>query len=171
MSWSDLSLSAKARYNANRRERYSRDPEYRAKVLSRARVQYENNTAYRASAIARSAMRMSDPSLREKQVSYQREWARKRLSSDPEFRAKLVNRKRRLRAPQASPTRPEPVLCECCGRPQKRGGLCLDHCHVTGVFRGWLCVSCNLGIGQLGDNLDGLERALAYLKRADETPA
>lgn len=41
----------------------------------------------------------------------------------------------------------------------------LDHCHATGKFRGWLCRTCNLGIGQLNDNIEGLIRALAYLQK------
>lgn len=63
------------------------------------------------------------------------------------------------------PTRPEPESCECCGARPK-GRLALDHCHTTGAFRGWLCGKCNLSIGCLGDTIEALERALAYLKRA-----
>jgi hypothetical protein len=40
-----------------------------------------------------------------------------------------------------------------------------DHDHRTGKFRGWLCRMCNTAIGALGDDVDGLERALAYLRR------
>jgi hypothetical protein len=53
--------------------------------------------------------------------------------------------------------------CECCGK--QCDPLCLDHCHVTGALRGWLCRNCNAGIGQLGDDLQGVERAVAYLSR------
>ena len=51
-------------------------------------------------------------------------------------------------------------FCDCCGKTSK---LVLDHDHNTGKFRGWLCHSCNIGIGHLGDNIPGLIRALAYL--------
>lgn len=64
------------------------------------------------------------------------------------------------------PLYPPPLACECCGRPPGKLSLALDHCHVTGEFRGWLCTSCNTAIGKLGDNLEGLYRAIAYLKRA-----
>ena len=64
------------------------------------------------------------------------------------------------------PIRPEPEFCECCGKLPERSRLDLDHCHVTGIFRGWLCGSCNRGLGQLGDNLEGLARAAAYLQTA-----
>lgn len=40
----------------------------------------------------------------------------------------------------------------------------IDHCHDTGVVRGVLCSGCNTGIGQLGDNIDGVKRALYYLE-------
>lgn len=61
-------------------------------------------------------------------------------------------------------TRPMPDACECCGRKQKRE-LSLDHCHVTGRFRGWLCAECNLGLGKLGDSIYGLMMAVNYLLR------
>jgi len=65
------------------------------------------------------------------------------------------------------PTRAEPSACECCGRPPRKHSLCVDHCHETGRFRGWLCGMCNTAIGKLGDNVAGLETAIAYLKRAE----
>lgn len=66
-----------------------------------------------------------------------------------------------------TPTRAEPATCECCGRPDRRA-LSLDHCHETGAFRGWLCGACNLGIGKLQDSVEGLQRAIDYLKRSKQ---
>lgn len=63
------------------------------------------------------------------------------------------------------PTRPEPDHCECCGNSDSRA-LCLDHCHETKQFRGWLCNRCNRAIGQLGDNEEALKMALRYLRRS-----
>lgn len=40
--------------------------------------------------------------------------------------------------------------------------LCMDHCHQTGKFRGWLCSNCNLGIGYLKEK--NLEKAILFLK-------
>lgn len=78
-------------------------------------------------------------------------------------RRNTVGDTRRLPAP----TRPCPDKCEICGGTQEQA-LSLDHCHETGVFRGWLCNACNLILGRAGDNLDGVERwtasALRYLK-------
>lgn len=67
------------------------------------------------------------------------------------------------------PTRPDPGICEICGGKNKtERAMALDHDHVTGEFRGWLCYRCNVGIGNLGDSIVGLERALAYLKQAQK---
>ena len=40
----------------------------------------------------------------------------------------------------------------------------LDHTHDgSNTFRGWLCASCNRGIGGLGDDVAGVLNALVYL--------
>lgn len=65
------------------------------------------------------------------------------------------------------PTRPNPEKCENCGRDPGKYGMHVDHCHATGKFRGWLCGKCNMGIGTLGDSIEGLQRAIEYLKRAE----
>jgi hypothetical protein len=63
------------------------------------------------------------------------------------------------------PTHVCPEFCECCGKlPIGKQSLHLDHDHITGKFRGWLCNNCNLGIGKLGDSLEGLNKAMNYLK-------
>lgn len=56
--------------------------------------------------------------------------------------------------------------CEICGlhESQLDKRLHLDHCHATGVFRGFLCSKCNRALGLLGDTADGLARALKYLE-------
>ena len=51
--------------------------------------------------------------------------------------------------------------CELCG---KRDGLCVDHCHTTGVVRGVLCGSCNLRLGWIeGLSVNFVEAAAKYL--------
>lgn len=64
-----------------------------------------------------------------------------------------------------TPTRDTPPTCECCGGIS-HAALCLDHCHDTGKFRGWLCMKCNTAIGKLGDTVKGVQTALDYLHRA-----
>ena len=54
--------------------------------------------------------------------------------------------------------------CQACGSTIK---LCYDHDHDTGKFRGVLCGKCNTGIGMLGDNIQGVQQALGYLKEEE----
>lgn len=62
--------------------------------------------------------------------------------------------------------------CAICHRPislnstTKLSKPHIDHCHVTGVVRGLLCLTCNTGLGMLGDSLDLLDSARAYLLRS-----
>lgn len=65
-----------------------------------------------------------------------------------------------------APTRPVPPVCESCARASPKLALNLDHCHVSGKFRGWLCAACNRGLGLLGDTEQALLNALAYVRRS-----
>ena len=47
---------------------------------------------------------------------------------------------------------------------------CLDHNHETGQLRGALCSPCNRAIGALGDTVEGLQKAVDYLKSWDSGP-
>tara|TARA_R110000851_G_scaffold180268_1_gene327891 strand:+ start:1082 stop:1534 length:453 start_codon:yes stop_codon:yes gene_type:complete len=60
------------------------------------------------------------------------------------------------------------IFCDCCNIKVKSKKFMLDHCHETNQFRGWVCRNCNSGIGNLGDNVEGLENAIRYLKRNKE---
>jgi hypothetical protein len=53
--------------------------------------------------------------------------------------------------------------CDCCGKTHHKT-LVLDHDHNTLRFRGWICEDCNHGLGKLGDNIEGVNKALQYLK-------
>jgi hypothetical protein len=52
--------------------------------------------------------------------------------------------------------------CEICGSKKKLG---YDHCHKTMEFRGVLCNKCNRSIGQLGDTLESVQKAVTYLSK------
>ena len=45
-----------------------------------------------------------------------------------------------------------------------RSSINIDHDHETGKVRGLLCSGCNTGLGHLGDNIDGIKKALYYLQ-------
>lgn len=60
-------------------------------------------------------------------------------------------------------------ICNICGNGPGKGmsnsnkALHLDHCHKTGIIRGLLCGSCNVGLGHFKDNIDSLKKAVNYL--------
>lgn len=94
-----------------------------------------------------------------------REYERRARAKDPErFRQKILRATHKFKGYPA-PTRPKPEFCECCGGPPGKKSMALDHDHVTGKFRGWICHSCNLGIGRPGDTIGGLMRAVTYLEK------
>lgn len=122
--------------------------------------------------------RAADP---EKVAEYQREWRKKnrervnaynkayRERLTPAYAAKkerdriqsrIRSRKRYgiVDPPTECPTQP----CEICGETLK---LVCDHDHATGLFRGWLCRRCNVGIGALKDSAELCEKAATYLRR------
>lgn len=54
----------------------------------------------------------------------------------------------------------KPNTCEICGSGNK---ICFDHCHKTGKFRGWICVNCNVALGQVKDSKETLQKLIDYL--------
>lgn len=58
--------------------------------------------------------------------------------------------------------RPKSESCEVCGAI---GGICFDHDHATGQFRGWICRRCNLILGHAKDSPVLLRQLADYLKK------
>jgi|ERR1700677_1814308 hypothetical protein len=55
-------------------------------------------------------------------------------------------------------------VCACCLKPFEEGSKpYIDHDHDTEEVRGLIHVGCNSGLGLLGDDIEGLQRALNYL--------
>lgn len=52
----------------------------------------------------------------------------------------------------------------CAGNEHRGNGWHVDHDHVTGSFRGILCKPCNTALGTFGDSIEGLQRAVRYLR-------
>ena len=67
----------------------------------------------------------------------------------------------RFKIRKAAP--PPPARCECCN--QKKDKLTYDHDHRTLTHRGFLCKTCNIGLGNLGDNLKGVLQGAVYLEK------
>lgn len=66
-------------------------------------------------------------------------------------------------------TKPNLEIFECpiCKKrtiPGLTSKVVLDHDHKTGRPRGWICDSCNTGIGRFKDDVKLLEEAIKYLK-------
>jgi hypothetical protein len=55
------------------------------------------------------------------------------------------------------------AICEC-EFPKDTKHIHVDHCHKTNIIRGFLCASCNKGLGFFKDDVRILERAISYLK-------
>lgn len=56
------------------------------------------------------------------------------------------------------------LFCPICDRPYTVAGPCVDHNHVTGAVRGFICTRCNTAIGMAGDSPDILEAIADYLR-------
>ena len=109
-----------------------------------------------------------------------------RVAASPEWSARVARREREaaiLRRYGITVEKYQALLaaqggrCACCGRAdqgRKWGGkhdlrLLVDHDHTTGEIRGLVCHRCNVGIGSLGDDVNGVRRALVYLEKPDTT--
>lgn len=56
--------------------------------------------------------------------------------------------------------------CFVCGETENTRRLCMDHCHVTGKFREWLCNGCNAALGHAQDLPSRLQALAEYLRCA-----
>lgn len=139
------------------KRRALQDPEKLAKEQERRRVQMRNwraNNPERARELARRNKR--------------REW------EDPEKRAKVQRNAKLARLRRKfglSREEAERFLalsetgCSVCGRLATGRDLHADHCHDSGKLRGWLCGSCNLGLGRFTDDPAILRAAADYVER------
>ena len=61
----------------------------------------------------------------------------------------------------------EPFTCPICIKttiPGLTSKVVLNHDHATGKITGWLCDSCNTGLGRFKDSVDVLKSAIYYLE-------
>ena len=60
-----------------------------------------------------------------------------------------------------------PFECPICAKRTIAGvtsKIVLDHNHKTGGARGWVCDSCNTGIGRFKDDVELIKRAIKYIQ-------
>jgi hypothetical protein len=62
--------------------------------------------------------------------------------------------------------RQKPDLCEVCNELHIR--IVFDHCHGSGLFRGWLCDRCNRVLGLLKDDIILFRKLANYLEIFNE---
>jgi len=98
---------------------------------------------------------------------------RERYRRDPIVRAK-ASLKQEIRMYGKLPASMRDALlkgtaeCEICGVPLNCRTAKRDHCHKTGVVRGFLCNSCNAGLGLFRDQVELLIAAVQYLIKAQK---
>ena len=97
----------------------------------------------------------------------------KRSKSDPRFMVMLklagsrVSARNRGHMPcTATIDELEPLFTtKCCVCSTECGNkICIDHCHTTGKFRGFICNRCNTILGCAQDSIDHLVKMILYLK-------
>lgn len=145
----NLPYADKDEKNANSRIAYARlmgDPERREHRNRRhaayMRDYYRTNADHRARVIKRRKQWVSD---NREFANFQHSLRRYGITLD-QFHARLEQQQEQ---------------CAICEAADHR--LVIDHCHLTGRFRGLLCQACNSGIGALKESKDVFARALRYL--------
>jgi hypothetical protein len=59
--------------------------------------------------------------------------------------------------------------CKICSDALVEGSrYALDHCHLTGKIRGFLCRGCNCGLGRLKDSPEIIQKAIDYLNKHNQ---
>jgi len=64
----------------------------------------------------------------------------------------------------------EPFECPICSKRTIAGitsKVVLEHDHRSGKVRGWVCDSCNTGIGRFKDNKELLKKAIKFIESSD----
>jgi Recombination endonuclease VII len=141
------------RLNSRNRERYAADPAYKQRKLA------TNKKASR----------------KPKALNKDNERTKERYATDEAYRIwmRLYQSERAAKKYGWAPciATPEQLIeaytgyCDCCGCHESscKTRLVIDHDHDTGDFRGWLCNTCNLSIGKLGDTPEQVWAAYCYL--------
>jgi len=153
--------------------RYSQKPGYREERKAYAKERYQKNRERLvAEARAKRQANRQNPEKAAQKKAYDAQYyqthkAQARLTQKknyPKYRQKIkeYGRRHAVRVREREAGRRKPTSCEVCGGTQS---ISFDHCHQRGIFRGWLCGSCNKILGFANDNPDRLRKLIAYLER------
>lgn len=100
------------------------------------------------------------PGAKERRAAHRK----KQYWKNPErARATVTNGIRKKQTALAG--RPPPSACECCGIHMEGREISWDHCHATGLFRGWICTRCNVALGMIRDSIPQLYALIGYLRK------
>jgi len=61
----------------------------------------------------------------------------------------------------------EPFYCPVCENTiirQFKNDVTLDHSHIDGKVRGWICRQCNSSIGMMDEDVSILQRAIKWIQ-------
>ena len=61
-------------------------------------------------------------------------------------------------------------ICKKVTIPGVTSKVVLNHDHATGIPSGWICDSCNTGLGRFKDDIKILKQAIDYLESANQVP-
>ena len=89
-----------------------------------------------------------------------RECYAKKVKADPK-------QKREFEKKHPRPEMGEEFSCPICLKViirEHRNDVVLDHSHVDGSIRGWLCSSCNTSLGKFNDDPEVLKRGMEWIK-------
>jgi hypothetical protein len=141
----------RARANAyNRNNRAKRNAAHRRWYVKAKAL---NSEAWKR---RKEAVRKRQPRYAQRRAEYQ-----KRMWVEDPQRGLAYGRKSRLKKLEAKAGRPRPECCEVCGN--SRAKIHFDHCHKSGLFRGWICFPCNSILGYARDDPNRLRKLIAYL--------
>jgi hypothetical protein len=144
---------------AEQKRKYLTDPANRQRRAALHRKWYSKNKARVAE--RRRELR-GDPEFKARQAKYKHE-----RRADPTVRARQTEQQRKQHG-VVLPTYPCPANCEMCGETfgsTRELSAVPDHCHVTGLSRGWIHNKCNRLIGAARDESETLRLGFNYLER------
>jgi|GEM_PF-1636305 len=92
---------------------------------------------------------------------------KEKYNNDPEFKIRIKCVKYKITVDEYKKRlKKQNNKCAICKLPSNlfNKELFIDHCHLTGKFRGFLCGNCNLGIGYFKDRKKLMLSAIKYLE-------
>lgn len=128
------------------------------KVNAQAR-RYRAKHPDKVAAIKKKYRQINLEVVREKDARAKRNWRHENPEAYRLWQERLKVERVRRQEKQAG--RPRSEICDLCKRSET---TVYDHCHKTGIFRGWLCHRCNRVLGSVYDDIDLLQSMIIYLQ-------